>query len=95
MKTIGELVKLSQDAYSVDNYSKAGWKDTIVFLRKQGINDDNILWFLLSKHTRWACDRSDRCYGENNSDTAREYLDRNQGLLAKLIDTPIKQLLLR
>lgn len=84
MKTLEELLKLTEDAYSLDNYTPSGWKAAIKMLQEAGVRSENIVWFMLSKHTRWACDASPLSYGKNNSNTIQKYLNKYPDVMLML-----------
>jgi hypothetical protein len=84
MKTLEELADLTKDAYSVDTYTDSGWKAAMRILQEAGVRSENIVWFMLSKHTRWAGDESPLPRGKYSSNTIQKYLNKNPDVMLML-----------
>ncbi|MEE8609019.1 MAG: hypothetical protein V3S55_15550 [Nitrospiraceae bacterium] len=74
MDTIEKLMERTETGYSFDNYDKGSWKACLKMLRRRGFSDDEIVAIMLSKHTRWAHDMSDKDYGKTNSGDLSRYV---------------------
>ena len=83
MKTVAEFAEELADAYSTDNY-RNGWSGSIRMLRARKFDDQEIEAIIRSKWTRWACDSSDKRYGQNTSSDLARFLDTMPNLISEV-----------
>lgn len=71
-----EIAEQTQDAYSYDAYTPAGWRACCLMLAKRGYDAREIEAIMRSKWTRWAGDGDSERRRRFNSKTLEEYLCR-------------------
>ena len=72
------IAELTQDAYSRDRYSDAGWLGIIRTFLAAGASEAEIRWVLESKHMRWAADDANRRHSTTLADF-RAYAEKRRG----------------
>lgn len=63
-----QVAARTQDAYSRDWYTDAGWLGVARRLAEEGLNATEIEWVLRSKHMRWAADYVSRSHSVRAAD---------------------------
>lgn len=66
--------RLSERAYARPMYTPSGWRQSARLLLRAGWRVEAVLWFLHSKHMRWAANASLMEYGRVTSRAVRNYL---------------------
>ena len=71
-----QIAEQTQDAYSCDSYSPAGWRQCCVMLAAKGFDREAIETIMRSKWTRWAGDSAlTTRYGKHNSTDLALFMD--------------------